>query len=204
MKMSKLRAVVLMLFLTILSLSCVSAEEVSGAKTDVTEELPVLMPELRVPEIGETAPPFEISTVDGKKFSLKEETEGKVVSLVFWSLFCAPCRRSMPLLNDLNKELNGTEFELLAINMDGEKMLEGVKAYVEEEGFGFTILMDEYDGETMKVADPYGVQGTPMVYLINRKGQIAFSKAGDVERDEFEALVKSELNKPRVEKETEK
>jgi thiol-disulfide isomerase/thioredoxin len=204
MKVSKLRAAALALFLTVFSLSCVSAEEVSGSETGAAEEALVLMPELRMPEVGEAAPLFEVLTVEGKAFNLKNETQGKVVSIVFWSLFCAPCRRSMPILNELHKELSKKEFELLAINMDGERMLEGVKSYVEEEGFVFTILMDEYDGETMKVADPYGVQGTPTVYIIDRNGQVAFSKAGDVERDEFRALVESELEKPRSENKAKK
>jgi thiol-disulfide isomerase/thioredoxin len=203
MKISERFAMSVLILLTAFSFSCATAEEVLDTETESTEEMLVLMPELRMPEIGESAPSFEISTIDGEAFSLKEKTEGKVVSIIFWSLFCAPCRRSMPILNSLHKEHGDEEFALLAVNMDGEHMLEGVKAYIAEEGLGFTILMDEYDGESMKVADPYGVQGTPTTYVIDKFGNIAFSKVGDVEQDEFEALVVRELNKPRMKKDGE-
>jgi thiol-disulfide isomerase/thioredoxin len=196
MRLSERFAVILLILLTAFSFSCATAEEVQESEADQGEELLVLMPELKMPEIGESAPSFEVSTVDGEAFSFKDQTKGKVVSIIFWSLFCAPCRRSMPILNHLHDEYRDKEFELLAVNMDGEQMLEGVKAYIAEEGLGFTILMDEYDGESMKVADPYGVQGTPTTYVIDKLGNVAFSKVGDVKQDEFEALVVQELNKP--------
>jgi peroxiredoxin len=104
----------------------------------------------------------------------------------------------MPILNSLHNEYDEKDFELIAISMDGERMLEGVQTYVSEEGFEFVVLMDEYDGETMKVSDPYGVQGTPTIYLIARDGNVAFSKAGDVEEEDFRALVSRELKKPRA------
>lgn len=195
MKMSKFSAAALLIFLTAAGFSCASVE-VPDSEIELTEEPLILMPDLKMPEVGEAAPPFEISTLEGKAYNLKDETEGKVVSMVFWSLFCAPCRRSMPILNDLYKELRDSEFELLTINMDGERMIEGVKTYAAEEELELVILMDEYDGETMKVADPYGVQGTPTTYLIGKDGNIAFSKVGDVERDEFRTMILRELEKP--------
>ena len=197
MKMSNFSAAVLLIFLAAVGSSCASAE-VSDSEIALTEEPLILMPDLKMPEVGEAAPPFEISTLEGKVYNLKEKTEGKVVSMVFWSLFCAPCRRSMPILNNLYRELRDREFELLAINMDGERMIEGVKAYTAEEGLELVILMDEYDGETMTVADPYGVQGTPTTYLIGKDGNVAFSKVGDIERDEFRAMILRELEKPNV------
>jgi thiol-disulfide isomerase/thioredoxin len=209
MKVLKLCAALFLLFLTGAGLSCASVEvvsdpeialvnEVSDSEIEPSEELPVLMPELRMPEVGEDAPMFEILTVDGKAYNLKAETKGKVVSIVFWSMYCAPCRRSMPILDSLHKEYDEKDFELIAISTDGEIMLEGVQTYVSEEAFGFVVLMDEYDGETMKVSDPYGIQGTPTIYLIGRDGKIAFSKVGDVEEEEFRALVSRELEKPRT------
>ena len=209
MKMSKFCAALFLALLTAVGPSCASAGVVSNSEVaavdgdsdsdiDLSEALPVLMPELRMPEVGEAAPLFEIMTVEGKAYNLKSETRGKVVSIVFWSLFCAPCRRSMPILNALHNEYDQEEFELLAINMDGERMLEGVQTYVSEEGFDFVVLMDEYDGETMKVADPYGVQGTPTVYFIGRAGNVAFSRVGDVEEEEFRALMAHELKRPRA------
>ena len=209
MKVLKFCAALFLAFLTAVGSSCASADimsdseiaavnEHSDSDTDLSEVPPVLMPDLRMPEVGEAAPLFEIMTVEGKAYNLKSETKGKVVSIVFWSLFCAPCRRSMPILNALRNEFDREEFELLAINMDGERMLEGVQTYVSEEGFDFVILMDEYDGETMKVADPYGIQGTPTIYFIGRDGNVAFSKVGDVEEEEFRTLMSRELKKPRA------
>lgn len=210
MKIVKFHVAAFLLVLAVSGLSCATAEEasdvteeVSDMSVEVSDEPLVLMPELKMPEVGEAAPVFEITTPDGEAYNLQTDADGKVVAIVFWSLFCAPCRRSMPILNDLYKELENEDFVMLAINMDGQRMAEGVKNYVAEEGFEFTFLMDEYDGESLKVADPYGVQGTPTIYLIDKDGLVAFSKVGDAERDELKTLILRELEKPRQNKEPE-
>lgn len=182
--------------------SCASIEGSPGP-LGAAEQPQAAMPGLPpMPKAGESAPGFEILSVDGKSYSLKEKTDGKVVSLVFWSLFCAPCRRSMPILNDLYKELRDKDFEVVTVNMDGERFVDSIKSYVAEEGLEFAILMDEYDGYALKVADPYGVQGTPTIFLIDKDGVIAFSMAGDLERDKLEDLIARELNERDHEKAT--
>ncbi len=215
--MSKLRScatalLILLLFFGLCHASAVeatgpedSAEEASEPDNGKDEEESVaLLPLPPMPEVGEAAPPFEVLSVEGKTYSLKKETDGKVVSLVFWSLFCAPCRRSMPILNDLYRELSDKDFEVVAVNMDGDGFLEGIKSYVTDEQLEFPVVMDEYDGESMKVADPYGVQGTPTTFLIDRGGLVVFSRVGDLERDEMKDLVMRELEgRPHEEKEAE-
>ncbi|MBW2675561.1 MAG: TlpA family protein disulfide reductase, partial [Deltaproteobacteria bacterium] len=187
-------AAALLSVMLIFCFSCASIEGAVGPE-NAAEQPQAAMPGLPpMPRAGESAPGFELLSVDGKSYSLKEKTDGKVVSLVFWSLFCAPCRRSMPILNDFYKELRDKDFEVVTVNMDGERFVDSIKSYVAEEGLEFAILMDEYDGNSFKVADPYGVQGTPSIFLIDKDGVVAFSMAGDLERDKLEDLIARELS----------
>src|SRR5256885_1986816 len=46
------------------------------------------------------------------------EWRGRTVLLNLWATWCIPCRKEMPALNALEKELGGPQFEVLAINID--------------------------------------------------------------------------------------
>jgi thiol-disulfide isomerase/thioredoxin len=43
---------------------------------------------------------------------------GKTVLLNLWATWCVPCRKEMPALNDLQKQLGGADFEVVAVNID--------------------------------------------------------------------------------------
>jgi len=65
--------------------------------------------------IGQLAPKFELPDLQGNMVSL-EELRGKVVMLDFWATWCGPCRRSMPMLEELQDEFP-EDLVLLAINL---------------------------------------------------------------------------------------
>lgn len=43
---------------------------------------------------------------------------GKTVLVNLWATWCAPCRHEMPALNQLQEELGGDDFEVVAVNVD--------------------------------------------------------------------------------------
>ncbi len=47
------------------------------------------------------------------------DLSGKTVLVNLWATWCAPCREEMPALDELQAELGGDDFEVVAINIDG-------------------------------------------------------------------------------------
>ena len=56
---------------------------------------------------------------------------GKVVLLNLWATWCAPCRKEMPALDRLQKELGSLKFEVVAVSID-RTGLAGARKFLDE------------------------------------------------------------------------
>ena len=54
---------------------------------------------------------------DGKPRKLSD-WRGRTVLVNLWATWCVPCRKEMPALDSLQTRLGGTDFEVVAINID--------------------------------------------------------------------------------------
>jgi len=146
-------------------------------------------------EAGAAAPDFAIRDTEGKAFNFAEE-KGKAPSiLVFWSIFCEPCRAEMPIVQKLHDKYRDA-LTVLAVALDGEPLKNSIVGFVKQEGYTFRVLIDELDEKEMfKVADPYGVGGTPTLYLVDRAGKVAFAKIGRFKEEDLEKAIQSALKK---------
>jgi peroxiredoxin len=146
-------------------------------------------------KVGDKAPIFEVSDVYGNRVNLADKIGEDVIVLIFWSIYCDPCRNSMPAYNEIQRKYKEKGLEFLTINMDGEEMSDAIRAYLENDNIELPVLLDEPAGDFLKIADPYGVQGTPTIYIIDRRGRISFGKVGTVSFESLSSLVSSELKK---------
>jgi thiol-disulfide isomerase/thioredoxin len=113
-------------------------------------------------EIGRPAPTFDLNDLNGHKISL-DQYKGKVVMLDFWATWCNPCRRTMPLLENLQKEYVDT-MVLLAINL--QDSADVVKDFMREQNLHSQVLLDT-EGT---VGQTYGAEEIPMQVLIDKQG----------------------------------
>ena len=145
-------------------------------------------------QVGSKAPDFRVKDLAGEEFHLAECCGKDAVLLFFWSFFCGPCRDEMPMVNQMTKEFGGKGLQVIGINLDGAEMKKAIDKFVSSEKIGFRIVFDELVGDTFLVADPYGVAGTPALFLVDKKGTIAFTALGAVEgdklREEIDKLLK--------------
>jgi len=133
--------------------------------------------------IEQKAPDFTLSTLDGKKVSLKDFKGKKVVVLDFWATWCPPCRRAMPIVQEVSNELKDKDVVFLAVNVDEDKAK--VPDFVKNAGITLTVLLDT-DG---KVANSYNVTSIPRMFIIDKNGIIKAGHSG------FSAEMKEELKK---------
>jgi len=129
---------------------------------------------------GAPAPDFTVKDLDGKEFRLKDRLGKDAVLLFFWSFFCGPCREEMPLVNEMTRQYAEKGIQVVGVNLDGMEMKKAVDKFVVSEKIAFRIVFDELEGDSFRVADPYGVAGTPALFIIDKKGIISYSVVGAV------------------------
>jgi thiol-disulfide isomerase/thioredoxin len=156
-----------------------SAIMLSGCARPPAEPEPAL-------QIGREAPNFKLPALNGGEISLSQY-RGRVVMLDFWATWCIPCRMTMPLLENLQKEYAGS-LVLLAINLQESK--DDVRDYVRRQSIDSQVLLDE-DGS---VGEAYGTSEIPMQVLVDKNGivrriQVGFSpRMASQLRSEIEKL----------------
>lgn len=133
--------------------------------------------------VGEPAPDFQLTDLDGKAQRLSEY-RGRGVLINFWGSWCEPCVNEMPLLKEAYAKAGGG-VEVLAVNVGQSRGT--VKQFAEEQGLTFPLLLD-VSGETAKT---YRVNGLPVSVLIDAEGVIAEVHTGEMKSvGQIEGLLK--------------
>ncbi len=122
--------------------------------------------------VGAAAPDFVLKSVDGKDVRLSDY-KGRVVLLNFWATWCPPCRSEMPSIESLSRKMNGYDFVILAVSIDGFETSQ-LKNIISPNHYSFTILHDP----EQKVADTYLITGIPTTYIIDKDGVIIDKSVG--------------------------
>jgi cytochrome c-type biogenesis protein len=150
---------------------------------------------IKMLDAGAAAPDFTVKDTGGAPYRFAEEAAKKPVLIVFWSIFCEPCRFEMPVIQKLHEKYRDS-VSVAAIALDGEPLKNSIVGFVKQEGYTFRILIDELDEKEMfRVADPFGVAGTPTVFLIDKGGKVALAKVGRIKEEDLEMAIQSVLKK---------
>jgi peroxiredoxin len=124
--------------------------------------------------VGRQAPDFRLRGLDGTTFSLAEYRGKKSVVVSFWASWCGPCRFEIPALATFYRQKHqpDSEFELLAVSIDKDP--EDARGAAKEWDVPFPVLVDS----DHSVADTYGVEGIPTIFVIDKEGMIKFGHVG--------------------------
>ena len=125
------------------------------------------------PKIGQPAPQFKGTTIDGKKIELNDFKD-KVVLIDFWASWCGPCRKEMPFLIELYGRYHKSPFEIIAINIDNKT--DNAQKFIDQlsEQIRFTVVQDS----KQQIPPLYQIKGMPTSIVLDKKGIIRFWHTG--------------------------
>jgi thiol-disulfide isomerase/thioredoxin len=118
----------------------------------------------------------DFQTFDGDPVNLSDYA-GKWVLVNFWATWCAPCRKEMPMLSQLQRDLGGENFEVVTI-ATGRNSPQGMKAFFEEVGVD-NLPLHRDPGSIL--AREMSVLGLPITVILNPEGQEIARLRGDAD-----------------------
>lgn len=162
-------------------------EETSGVPGKSEENEDVLQESEKQEEsvvglnVGDMAPDFQLTTLDGEEVALSDY-RGSRVWINFWATWCPPCRAEMPDMEEFYKQ---NDVEILAINLtETEPSTDQVQRFVDEYELTFPILLDE----VIEVATAYRIQPIPTSFMLDSEGVIQFKSFGPLTYEQMEEV----------------
>ncbi len=100
---------------------------------------------------------------------------GKIALVNFWATWCAPCRKEMPMLAELQTELGGEDFAVVTI-ATGRNPLPAMQDFFAEIGVDNLPL---HRDPKQQMAREMGVVGLPVTVILDRDGREIARMLGD-------------------------
>jgi thiol-disulfide isomerase/thioredoxin len=110
--------------------------------------------------------------IDGKTVRISEH-HGKVVIVSFWASWCGPCRKELPILANVAKQVGPDQLKVISINFHDEPKPFRIIADALKT-LPITILRDA----SGKAARKFDVRGVPRMIIIDRDGKVAADHTG--------------------------
>lgn len=119
--------------------------------------------------IGTDAKPFNVTDMDGNKYSL-EDLKGKIIVLNFWFVECKPCVMEMPDLNKIVEHYKDEDIVFLGFAINDKSAID---SFLEKKEFKYNIVPD-----SKEVINSYGINSFPTHIIIDKNSKITFSVSG--------------------------
>ncbi|MEO9130749.1 MAG: TlpA disulfide reductase family protein [Sphingomonas sp.] len=140
----------------------------------------------KAPKVGDMAPDFQMTLIDGTKVSMAD-LRGKVVVLNFWATWCVPCREELPTLDAYYQAQQKAGLRVFAVTTEDSVPLSQLKKL-------FAVM---HIPAVRKLRGPYAIlTGVPTNYIIDRSGHVRYAHAGAFELDELNEILVPLLKEP--------
>jgi thiol-disulfide isomerase/thioredoxin len=139
-------------------------------------------PRSAVPDVR---PVFELDDQDGVRRSITE-WDGRALMINFWATWCPPCRREIPLLNELQARYAPRGFQVVGIAVD---FREDVLAYMRDTPIDYPVLIGEQEG--LDAAQAFGMEtmGFPFTVFTDSRGRIVTVHLGELHPPQAEVIL---------------
>lgn len=129
---------------------------------------------------------FTLTGVDDKTITLSKY-RGKVVLLDFWATTCGGCKIELPWYVEFDHLYRAKGLAVIGLDMYGESP-EVIRPFMAKWKMDYPVAVG-----TDPIGDQFKLREMPLTLLIDRKGRIAVSHAGIVDKKSFEAEIQKLL-----------
>lgn len=123
-----------------------------------------------------------IVALHGNQAQASQQTESKWRIVNYWSEWCAPCRREIPMLNELNEALSSGNVTIVGVNFD-EDPREMTLSIAKEMGIDFPTLTVEEVSE-LQLPAPFVL---PATYILSPDNEVVAKMIGEQTKESLRA-----------------
>lgn len=146
------------------------------APADAAPDAGETAPERKIPD---TLPDITLANLEGKPTKLATYA-GRPLMVNFWATWCAPCRREIPLLNQLRAERQAQNAEIVGIAVDFK---DDIQQFIQKVPVNYPLLIGEEDG--LEAAEAFGLgMAFPFSVFVDHQNRILTVKLGELHEDE--------------------
>ena len=135
--------------------------------------------------IPETLPDFTLLDRAGDPRSIRSWPDRSMI-VNFWATWCAPCRREIPLLKQIQREHSEDGFQVVGVAVD---FRDDVIAYADDIGIDYPLLIGEEDG--LEAVNAFGISavGFPFTVFTDVQGRIVTLHLGELTAPQSEVIL---------------
>ncbi len=153
---------------------------------------PEVVTEKRLPPkevVGTKAEEFSLSDVEGEIRYLSE-WEGSVIAINFWATWCPPCLEEIPEFIQLQYTYEDRGLQFIGVALQDA---EEVRDFIEEYNVNYPSLVGGEDVIALAKKLGNSIGALPYTVIIDRNGQIAFTRRGPLSKSEAESVIQTLL-----------
>ncbi|MBE2229658.1 MAG: TlpA family protein disulfide reductase [Chitinophagaceae bacterium] len=120
-------------------------------------------------------PAFKMLNAAGQTIDLAQY-KGKKIFVNLWATWCPPCRAEIPSIESLAAKTDRNKVEFVMLSLDDN--FEKAKNYAARNGMKLPVY---YPAATLPPL--FTVDGIPVTYIFNEKGEIIFQQMGSLNYD---------------------
>lgn len=139
------------------------------------------------PSENDPLPSINLRDANGRVWS-NRDLDGKAVLLNFWTTWCAPCLREMPIFDEMQEKYGPEGFTVLAVSLDRGGW-DVVRPHIAEREFSYPVFVADESIER-----GFGrITSFPTTYFVRRDGTIDSKHVGGLSRSRIVRHVESVL-----------
>ena len=156
-----------------------------GPDAPATAPVPTAAPATPPLVLAERLPEVSLPDRDGVDRGF-DHWSGRSLIVNFWATWCAPCRREIPLLEQLQREHAADGFQVIGLAVDYR---DKVLAYADEMKISYPLLIGEQ--EALDAAEAFGVDvvGLPFTVFSDAQGRIIAAHIGELTGPEADVIL---------------
>jgi cytochrome c biogenesis protein CcmG/thiol:disulfide interchange protein DsbE len=133
------------------------------------------------------APDFNLEDASGAPIKLSSY-KGRVVLLDFWATWCTGCKQEIPWYVEFQEKYKKSGLSAIGVSLDDDGW-KSVKPFLQEHKINYPIVIGNWD----TMGKSFGFDSMPATLLIDRDGKIADLHVGMVDKEAFEADIRTLL-----------